>query len=343
MNATLQAEQSADTRPTSRRGVRFYFGVGAAIVISGSLFAAVASQLETPMVVQQLREASIAWIAVAMLIAALVLILRTARLVVLLPQIPYRDGLIAVALQSFLVRVTPMRLGELALPYSLRVRAGIPVANSLIALLLLRLLDFSVLLLVAATAVIGWFGYNSGNSWALGTVAVASTLVALGFRSWLATALRIVRFLVQRTPAHRIGALTRLLSQLMKATEHGFQLSLGRMAVLISISLTITLLLILMFWALLVAFHVDLELRQVLIGVSAAQIAGILPFATVGSIGTHEAGWTAAFVWVGLSRDVAALTGLVTQLVTILQSGVLAGFAQLFGHRHAPHVIQTRC
>jgi len=72
------------------------------------------------------------------------------------------------------------------------------------------------------------------------------------------------------------------------------------------------------------AFDLDLSVSQIIVGASLGQVAGSLPLPSVGSIGTHETGWTTGFVWVGVPLSDAALTGIGTQVVTL-------AFAALFG------------
>lgn len=45
----------------------------------------------------------------------------------------------------------------------------------------------------------------------------------------------------------------------------------------------------------------------------------------MGSIGTHETGWVAGFAWVGVPISEAALTGVATQVVTLVYAALFAG------------------
>jgi uncharacterized membrane protein YbhN (UPF0104 family) len=59
-------------------------------------------------------------------------------------------------------------------------------------------------------------------------------------------------------------------------------------------------------------------------GASIAALANLLPFNLIGNLGTLEAGWTAAFVALGVPLDVAAATGLAAHLWGLV-------FAAVFG------------
>jgi uncharacterized membrane protein YbhN (UPF0104 family) len=47
-------------------------------------------------------------------------------------------------------------------------------------------------------------------------------------------------------------------------------------------------------------------------------MSNLLPINVVGNIGTLEAGWTAAFVALGMPVDIAAATGLASHLWSLL-------------------------
>jgi uncharacterized membrane protein YbhN (UPF0104 family) len=68
----------------------------------------------------------------------------------------------------------------------------------------------------------------------------------------------------------------------------------------------------------------------VVAGSAAASLANLLPFNLIGNFGTLEAGWTAAFVGLGVPADVAAATGLACHLwaaVFVAVYGALAWLA----------------
>mgnify|MGYP000185686923 CR=1 FL=1 len=63
--------------------------------------------------------------------------------------------------------------------------------------------------------------------------------------------------------------------------------------------------------------------------------AGALPVISVGSVGTHETGWVAGFVWVGMAVPDAMLTGLFTQVTTL-------SFAVLFAIPATLHLLGVK-
>lgn len=77
-------------------------------------------------------------------------------------------------------------------------------------------------------------------------------------------------------------------------------------------------------WFLLVAMGYRWPPMEVVAGSAVAALANLLPFNLVGNLGTLEAGWTAAFVALGVPVELAAATGFASHLWALL-------FAAIFG------------
>src|SRR5688500_11054574 len=96
---------------SKRRGrTRLVLGVVAALLVSGGLFSVTASQLESEVVVARVREASLGWVSLSFVVAVVLLLVRSGRMLILAPGLPFMEVVAATSLQSFLMRVTPMRL-----------------------------------------------------------------------------------------------------------------------------------------------------------------------------------------------------------------------------------------
>lgn len=77
-------------------------------------------------------------------------------------------------------------------------------------------------------------------------------------------------------------------------------------------------------WYLLAAMGYRWPPTEVVAGSTVASFANLLPFNLVGNLGTLEAGWTAAFVALGVPVEVAAATGFASHLWALV-------FAAIFG------------
>lgn len=307
-----------EARPTRWRKALLAFAV------SGLLVAALLSQVEPADAWARVRGAEPGPLGVALAISALIWLCRTLRYHTVCTRTGRLDVAAATAVQVAANRLAPMRLGELSLPWLLHRASGEPPVPVLVHLMLIRLIELWVLLVSAGIAAALWFGSQGGLSPVAGGLILAGlTLSLFAFRRLVRLAVRVARALVARTPLRRVAALPGILDKVDGAVHDAARLSPARRAAVFGLSAAVMGLNFVMFGALLVALGIALDPPQVVVGVTASQIAGALPVLSVGSVGTHETGWVAGFAWVGLSVPDAVVSGLFTQVVTL-------GFAVLW-------------
>ncbi|NOZ93586.1 MAG: hypothetical protein GXP47_02450, partial [Acidobacteria bacterium] len=71
-------------------------------------------------------------------------------------------------------------------------------------------------------------------------------------------------------------------------------------------------------WCLLRAIGHPMALDAVVLGTASATVATLLPINIVGTFGTMEAGWTAAFAALGVPVEIAAASGLAVHILSLL-------------------------
>lgn len=307
-----------------------------AIVVSGALMALVLSFVDAEVAWARVRAADPGWLAAALGVSFVVLWVRGARFAALTTKATVRQVTAAVAAQNFLLRIMPLRVGELSLPYLLHRTAGEPAGHSVVSLVLVRLIDLWLLLVSGAVAIGIWFGGGGlERNLALGAGVLVLTGLLVGFRRWMALGLRVAAWAARRTGLDRVALVQKGLAKMLDAVSESARLRRGQVVALGGWSLAIGALQYLLFYALLRVFGLDLHATQVVVGASAAQIAGALPVATVGSVGTHETGWVVGLTWVGVSTADAALTGVGTQVITLAFAAAFAAPAWWLLRRRA--------
>jgi uncharacterized protein (TIRG00374 family) len=315
-------------------GRRKALQIGLGLTVSGALLTVVLAQLDAAEAWARVTAAHWGWLGAAVLVSFAVLCARGLRFTLLLDRPSVRTVTAAVAAQNFLLRVTPLRVGELSLPYLLHKSDGEPMARSLLALLLVRLVDLWVLVVAAAAAGVAWFGGgDTTRTAALLAAAAALGLVLWAFRWWLELGLRVARRVADALGLLGVGVVEKIFTHLDDALRDSDRLSRRQWLSLAATTLSVAALQYVLFWSLLRALGSDLSWLQVVVGSSAAQVAGALPVTTVGSIGTHETGWVAGFMWVGVPLSEAALTGVATQVVTLVFAALFAGPAWWYYNR----------
>ena len=308
------------TASTSPEGVRRVVGglVALALIV---IVLVVAGPRE---VWGMLRRSDLAWVLAGAAAAGGALVLRGLRLVLLLPPgrlRPVQATLVAAAAQAAALFV-PARAGELALPYLLRRAAGWQVAPGVGTLLATRTLDMAALGLWAGIAVVAILGpFHPLAAVAAACLVVPPLLlpVSLGVADRVALRCLAPRGQRGRRWARRVHRVRRSVDALRRQPL--------RLAGAVVASIAMWALLWALAWFLLVAMGYRWPAWHVVAGSAVASLANLLPVNLVGNLGTLEAGWTSAFIALGIPPEVAAATGLASHLWALLFAAVYGAAA----------------
>lgn len=291
--------------------------LGAAV--SAALLALILSQIDLDAAWPRLAAVRMNWLIAAIGAAFGVLCLRGVRFWLLARAAPLGLVTCAVAVQNFLLRITPFRAGELSLPWLLARVGGESAAESLVGLLVIRLLDLVIVLACAVGAGLWWFGGAlDATLYLLGGGALLLIGMLVRFRWCLALGLRLARWIAEKTGLIRVGFVPKTLAALEAATASSARLTRRQWAAMAATTAALTVVHFAIYGCLLMAFASDVDLPQLIVGTALTQVSAALPVPTVGSIGSYEAGWIVGFVWVGVPLAEAALMAVVTQLITLL-------------------------
>ena len=74
------------------------------------------------------------------------------------------------------------------------------------------------------------------------------------------------------------------------------------------------------------SFGIDLPITKMLFGSTIGVLANALPVSGIGNWGTLEAGWTAGFLMVGVSKEKAIATGFGVHIVTFIVCALISLF-----------------
>lgn len=273
----------------------------------------------------RLLAVDIRWLALATLASASVLAFRSLRFRLLTTRARLRLVTAAIGVQNFILRVTPFRLGELSLPIVLSRYSAEPAAHTLVSLFLVRLLELWVLLAAGVLAVLAFFGPGHAQNLSLALVALAAVSgLLLSFRFWMKLGVRATRGVIARARRRSLRRLHAFGERLEAAVEQTARLDARRLALLWSANVAVAAGQYIMLGCLTHAFGLHLRISQILVGVSLAQVASAIPLATVGTVGTYEAGWTLGFLAVGVGLGDAVVTAIATQVVTLIYAGLFA-------------------
>jgi uncharacterized protein (TIRG00374 family) len=280
-----------------------------------------------------LRRSDLAWVLAGAAAAGGALALRGLRLVLLLPAgrlRPVEATLVAAAAQAAALFV-PARAGELALPLLLRRVAGWEVAPGVGTLLASRTLDLASLGLWSGIAVVAILGPLHPLAAVAAVCLVVPPLllpVTLAAADRLALRCLAPRGQRGRRWARRIRRVARSVDALRREPR--------RLAGAVAASVAMWALLWALAWFLLKAMGYRWPAWHVVAGSAVASLANLLPVNLIGNLGTLEAGWTSAFIALGIPAEVAAATGLASHLWALLFAAVYGAAAWVVLAAKAP-------
>jgi uncharacterized membrane protein YbhN (UPF0104 family) len=256
--------------------------------------------------------------------AAAALVCRGVRVLLLLPPGRLRlptAALVAATAHAATVFV-PARLGELALPLLLRRTPGCDLAAGVSTLLAARAVDIATLGIGAGAAVLAGWGLTEPFALIAALVLLVPPLLlpkTLAAADWVALRTVAPRGLSGRRWTRRIRRVRRAVSDLGRSP--------GRLLGAATASLGMWLSLWGMTWFLLVAMGYRWPPAKVVAGSAVATLTNLLPFNLVGNIGVMEAGWTAAFVGLGIPLETAAATGYACHVWSLAFAAVYGAIA----------------
>jgi hypothetical protein len=291
------------------------------------------------------------WLPSVILCSALVWFMRGVRVWIACPSASLSLSVFAVAMQNALLRVSPMRLGELGLPYLLHRYGRISIGEGLLILTWVRLTEVACLGLFTLWALYEWTRGAGGDAslaqeglsawstslWSLVALTLLMAASARPLSLWVARAVETRISVPLDREAHlQMSRFKRTLAQGASALTQVAALSPLRALSLVALSALIMVGQYGLFYTLLRCCHIEVGLYALIIGSGGAHLAGALPLPTIGNIGSHETGWVLSFVAMGVSANDAGVSAALSQWLTLLLAGLWALFSLWGLHQHLP-------
>jgi lysylphosphatidylglycerol synthase-like protein len=236
------------------------------------------------------------------------------------PRVGFFPLVLVTAARNFLVDLLPARIGSLSYIYLLTRRFGVPIEPVLSSFVLTFLYDLLAMTLLLGPALLLELGNDRGGA-VLGISAAGLAAAVLAVFLRLAPGLRFLAMRLGRVPRFR-PASARLDEVALEVERSGGG---GRTIVLLLVSVGIRLLKFAAYWALLLGVlrhqglgAAELPFWRVFLGIAGAELSATLPIHGVAGFGTYETAWMLGFTRLGLSREVAILSGFATHLLSQL-------------------------
>lgn len=273
------------------------------------------------------------WVAIAFGFYVAIYLFRAIRFMFLTPGAPFATMLWITCVHNLMLRIMPLRLGELAYGV-LTQRAQLSgLGQSMLSLIFIRLIDSTMVIVLFAISLAYDHGQYRGNLAISLIASLCLIVVGIVFILAFAPLLRCVgRMLVWLSTLPIWKAVTQISSRISQLGE--FFISQATIPPHIVYSASgITFLQwifnFLVMYAILRSLRCDISIARTILGGTASVVTGFLPISGIGSFGTFEAGWTLGFILVGLEAAQAASTGFVVSVVTFLFAVMLGIFGWL--------------
>jgi len=245
--------------------------------------------------------------------------------------IPFSDLFRITAFYHLSLMVLPSKLGELSYPYLLKKISAMNVTEGLASLIVSRVYDFFIILVILLFVSIGFEGLFEVHPFLI----ILLVVLLLGFLvfalSYMSSFLRCFSNVLERI-SHGIGSrnvrfflwIQKKMSEMaedfyaIKARKTYFPVSVTSLASWIMIFCT--------FYAYMKGFGINIPLAKMIFGSTIGVIANALPISGIGNWGTLEAGWTAGFLMVGLSKEKAIATGFGVHIIIFIVCAIISFF-----------------
>ena len=259
-------------------------------------------------------------------------------------KIPVPDLFRISVFYNFSLMVLPSKLGELSYPYFLNRLCGMNMTEGFASLIASRVYDLFTILVIFLLGSIGFQSLFKINVFVV--ILLVALLFGLTFFAlfYMSDLLKFFSNALGKI-SHRIGGKKNKPFQwtqrkMNEMAEDFYAIKARRTYLPVTVtSLVAWMTAFWMFYALMKGFGVSLTFSKVIFGSTVAIVANALPISGLGNWGILEAGWTAGFLLVGLSKVEAITTGFGVHIIVFMTGAAasLICWGTLNLHRHKQH------
>lgn len=288
------------------------------VVFTGVVVWLAATRLTVEILAQTLERLDWAPALTALAAYLAVVLVRAIRFSVAGARAPFPTLLCIAAVHAALIRVMPLRSGELAYGILLKRAGAGGVGEGLASLAMLRLLDLAAVMPIAAAIVafgpVGWEGEWAGPVLVIAGVAMTAVFFTLG---------PIARALAKRFPTEGVeepGLVARAVGALASAYDLPLSRRIGLLALTALIWALVLLLFHLCLWAIGLAPTV---LEGASVGVLGV-VGSVLPVSLIGTFGPMEGGLALGLAAIGRPEAAAVADSIVVSALVFICNWIAA-------------------
>jgi len=234
------------------------------------------------------------------------------------------------SIHFFLNKILPARSGEISMPILFHKYLNVSYKKGTSALVLFRFLDLlSVLLLLAISLV--FIKVEKLNQLLLISIALAiivlQVLLWMKFNWFIGLLEKVINMIkLKKIEKYKdnLQVYFKELIQYRESKTGDFFIKIMLITILNWFLIYLT------FYFIVLSFHLQYSIVQVIFATSLANFSMLIPISAIGGFGTFEAGWSVGFVLLGMPLETAISIGLFTNIFGLIVSGAFASFGYVF-------------
>ena len=244
-------------------------------------------------------------------------------------RVPLADLFRISVFYNFSLMILPSKLGEFSYPYFLNKLWGITMTEGLASLIASRVYDIFTIFIIFLVGSIGFRGLFEINlvlTALLAVLLVGGTFSAFFYMGQLLEFFSSVIGKTSRLIGARDSKTFQWVQKKVLEIAEDFRAIKARQAYIpvILTSFTAWMAAFWLFYALMRGFGVNASFSKIIFGTTIAIAANALPISGLGNWGILEAGWTAGFLLVGLSKVEAITTGFGVHIILFVSAAVMS-------------------
>jgi len=244
-------------------------------------------------------------------------------------DIPLSDLIRISVFHNVSLMILPSKLGELSYPYLLKKISGMTLTEGLASLIASRVYDFFTVLIIFIFASIGFQSFFKMNIFLIILLTALLMGLSLMVFFYMSSLLRLfsngLGIMAKWTRLKNNKLLHWGQRKMNEVAEDLYAIQARRTYLPVTLtSLASWIMAFWMFYALLQGFGTPISFSKVIFASTIAVFANTLPISGLGNWGVLEAGWTAGFLLVGLSKEKAITTGFGVHIIIFI-IGVIIG------------------
>lgn len=246
-------------------------------------------------------------------------------------SIPFSDLFRITAFYHLSLMILPSKLGELSYPYLLKKISAMNITEGLASLIVSRVYDFFIILVILLFVSIGFEGLFEVHPFLiilLVALLIGFIIFALSnMSSFLRRFSNVLGRISNWTGSRNVRLVLWMQEKMSDMAEDFYAIKARRTYFPVSVtSLASWVMIFFTFFAYMKGFGVDIPFTKMIFGSTVGVIANALPISGMGNWGTLEAGWTAGFLMVGLSKEKAIATGFGVHIIIFIVCAIISFF-----------------